>query len=810
MQESKRPPRRSDHGRSNRSLFRRTIALMLALGIGLFIPLVGQLYKLQIVEHAKWEEQAAIQQTKSISVNANRGVIYDREGRTMAMSATVYKLILSPLDLYKSVKQEDYEDKEGKPDEAAWQKALYDRRKLIVDWLVENFQYDEDWLWKQMEKTNNAWIELEKEMEEEDAEKVRTFTAKNRITGLLYPTPSSKRYYPFSSVGSHVLGFLSQNKDSGDRKVGAQGIEAVYEDALSGDLGRVVTSKNGAGMEMISGYEMIFDAEDGCDLTLTLDERIQAMLEQTLEEGIETYDVQNGAFGLVINPKTGAVLAMASSPDFDPNHYSEILSDDLKQELEELAAEKGEDSEEYGKARKEAWDKQMRNRAIGDAYEPGSVFKPITVAMALEEGAVSLNDHFYCGGSKTVGGFNIGCHKRAGHKDQDLTHVVMNSCNVGLMEIAERLGGETMWKYFEDFGLFDKTGIDLNGELGRGIFWPGGEEYFTGPYGLSSVATSSFGQTFGISPIQMITAFASVINGGHLLQPYLVQSITDGDGNTVYYHETTEVRQVISEDTSDKVRNILEQVVSTKEGSGHNASQSGYRIGGKTGTSENIAIKSIDPNNDDVMCSFMGFAPADDPQVLALLVYDTPQRSAPKSNYTASGTYISGGNIAAPMAGQLIGGILDYIGIKRQYTGDELAGADTPMPKVTGQELTVAKGNLQKAGFECRTVGTGSIVQGQVPAAGASIPSGSTVVLYLGEDAPGEQVAVPSLAGLTPTQSKNKLEELGLFMRASGVVDFNDPDVVQASQSIDEGTLVALGTVVEVRFVSSIDYGDHQ
>ena len=206
----------------------------------------------------------------------------------------------------------------------------------------------------------------------------------------------------------------------------------------------------------------------------------------------------------------------------------------------------------------------------------------------------------------------------------------------------------------------------------------------------------------------------------------------------------------------------------------------------------------------------MGFAPADDPQVLALLVYDTPQRSAPRSNYTASGTYISGGNIAAPMAGQLIGSILDYMGIERQYSGDELAGADTPMPKVTGQELTVAKGNLQKAGFECRTVGTGSIVQGQVPAAGASIPGGSTVVLYLGEDAPTEQVEVPSLAGLTPTQSKQKLEELGLFMRASGVVDFNDPDVVQASQSIDGGTLVSLGTVVEVRFVSSIDYGDHQ
>lgn len=807
MQDPKRTPRSRDHGRSNRSLFRRTIALMLALGIGLFIPLVGQLYKLQIVEHAQWEEKAAIQQTKSISVNANRGTIYDREGRTMAMSATVYKLILSPLDLYNSVEQEDYKDEAGKLDPDAYKQALYNRRKLIVDWLVETFDYDEDWLWKQMEKINNAWIELETELEEEDAEKVRIFTSKNRITGLLYTTPSSKRYYPFSSVGSHVLGYLSKNKTSGDRKVGAQGIEAVYEDVLSGDLGRVVTSKNGAGMEMISGYEMIFDAEDGCDVTLTLDERIQAMLEQTLEEGIETYDVQNGAFGLVINPKTGAVLAMASSPDFDPNSYSKILNEDLQQELAEVAAEKGEDSEEYGDAWKAAWDKQMRNRALADAYEPGSVFKPITVAMALEEGTVSMNDHFYCPGSMSAGpGLKpTHCHKKSGHLDQTLTQAVENSCNVALMKIGLELGADTMWKYFEDFGLFDSTGIDLAGE-GTQQFWK--EETFKGPTGVQSIASASFGQTFAVTPLQMIMAFASVINGGHLLQPYLVQSIADGDGNTVFYHETTEVRQVISEGTSDKVRGILESVVAN--GSGHNASQNGYRIGGKTGTSENIAIKNIDPNNDDVMCSFMGFAPADDPEVLALVVYDTPKRSAPRSNVTAAGTYISGGNIAAPMAGQLIGSILDYMGIERQYSGDELAGADTPMPKVTGQELTVAKGNLQKAGFECRTVGTGSIVQGQVPAAGASIPGGSTVVLYLGEDAPTEQVAVPSLAGLTPTQTKNKLEEMGLFMRATGVVDYNDPNVVWASQSIDEGTMVTLGTVVEVRFVSSINYGDDQ
>ena len=287
-----------------------------------------------------------------------------------------------------------------------------------------------------------------------------------------------------------------------------------------------------------------------------------------------------------------------------------------------------------------------------------------------------------------------------------------------------------------------------------------------------------------------------------------MQSFSDSGGNTVYYHETTEVRQVISEDTSAKMRGILEQVVGSKEGGGHNASMSGYRIGGKTGTSENIAAKNTDPNNDDVICSFMGFAPADDPQVLVLLAYDTPKRTAHGSNYIASGTYISGGNIAAPMTGQLIASILDYMGIERVYSDDELAGENTAMPRVIGDELTVAKGNLQNVGFQCRTVGTGNIVQDQVPSAGVSIPGGSTVILYLGEDAPTEQVAVPSLAGLSPTASKNKLEELGLFMRATGVVDYNDPDVVGASQSIAEGTMVSPGTVVEVRFVSDVEYGD--
>ena len=796
MQDANRKPRQnSSRAKNNRSLFRRTIFLMVVLGVAVFIPLIAQLYKLQIVQHDYWKERAANQQTKNVSVPANRGTIYDREGRTMAMSATVYKLILSPMGVVGSVKEDNYKTK------AEYQSALREQRALIVNWLVDTFDYDEDRLWERIEYTKSAYEVLATELEEEDAEKVREFTQENQISGLLYLSPSSKRYYPYSSVASHVLGYMSQNKTSGENKVGAQGIEAVYEGALSGSLGRVVTSKNGYGMEMISGYEMYFDAEDGCDVTLTLDERIQAMLEQTLLEGIETYDAQDGAFGIVMEPKTGAILAMASSPDFDPNNYSKILSDTLLTELEAVAEEKGEDSEEYAAAWKAAWNQQMRNRALSDAYEPGSVFKPLTVAIGLEEGIISMDSSYFCGGSKSFPGVEkpVYCHLHSGHGQQTLTKAVMNSCNVALMEIGEAIGPDIIWKYWEDFGLFDSTGIDLVGE-GTPVFWS--EEEFKGPYGAQSVAISSFGQTFKVTPIQMITAFAALINGGHLLEPYLVQTISDGDGNTVFYHETSEVRQVISETTSDSIRGILESVVS--DGSGHNAVMNGYRIGGKTGTSE----KRDELDNDDVICSFMGFAPADDPQVLVLLAYDSPKCSAPGSSYTAGGTYISGGNIAAPMAGQLIASILDYIGIEKQYSDDELAGADKSMPYVIGKELTVAKSQIQTAGFECRTVGTGSIVTHQVPSSGVQIPGGSTVVLYLDEAAPTERVEVPSLVGLSPTESKNKLEEQGLFLRATGVADYNDPSVKAAGQTIDAGTMVAMGTVVEVRFVSSIAYGD--
>ncbi len=798
---------RGDHGKSNRSLLRRTIFLMVVMGVLVFIPLVAQLVRLQIVQYDEWKQRAANQQTRSVAIAANRGTIYDSQGRAMAMSATVYQLILSPRDVTALVNKDskEFKDAEGNFDQAAYDAAVQAKRAVIVDWLADNLGMDEENLWTRIENTKSAYERLATELEEEQAEQVRQFVSEKKLANSLYLVDSSKRYYPFSSVGSHILGYMSENQYSEGRKVGAMGIEAVYEDALSGELGRQVYSKNGSGHEMMSGYEMYFDAENGYDLTLTIDERIQSLLEQTLAEGIETYDVQAGGFAVAIDPQTGAVLGMASSPEFDPNNYAAVVDEDLLNGLTSAAEQYGEDSEEYSAAYKAAFDAQMRNKALSDAYEPGSTFKPLTVAMALEEGIISLDDTFYCGGSLKIEGYPlpIRCHDHNGHGEQTLTQAVANSCNVALMQIALKLGAEKFYDYLEDYGYRGTTGIDLAGE-GTNITLD--RASFTGPYGQSSLAVYSFGQTFKTTPIQHITAFASVINGGHLMEPYVVQSIRDDEGSTVYYHEPVEVRQTVSQSTSDTVRGILEYVVN--KGSGHNAYQAGYRIAGKTGTSEKIDMRTPeDPDNDDVICSFMGYAPADDPKVLVLLAYDTPKRSAPHSNYTADGTYISGGNITAPMAGKLIAGILDYMGVEKQYSAEELSSADVTLRQVTGYELTVAMGRLQGQGLGFRTVGTGQTVVKQVPSAGVSVPGGSTIVLYLGDEAPPEQVEVPGVAGLSPAEAKTKLEDAGLLMRVSGAADYTDSSVKAITQSIEAGTAVSPGTIINVQFANSVvDY----
>lgn len=801
MRTSKQKPGRTP-GQGNRSLFRRTVFLLAVVGVVAFLPLVVQLVRLQLVQHDYWEERAANQQTRDVAVNAGRGTIYDAQGRTLARSGTVYQLILSPRDVLASVNEDNYKKEDGTTDQAAYEKAVKEKRELIVDGLVRIVGLDEDDLWDRIEYTDSAYDVLVKELEEEETTQIREFITGNRLSSMLYLTPSSKRDYPYSAVGGHILGFMAYTQDSGSVKVGAQGVEAMYQDVLSGATGRVVTSKTGAGTEMLSSYEEYIDAENGGNLHLTIDATIQSMLEQTLAEGIETYNVKNGGFCIALDPSTGAVLGMASSPNFDPNDYASIFDQSLLNEIKGLAEEYGTDSTEYQQAVSDALNLQWRNKALSDTYEPGSTFKPLVVAAALEEGIISADDHFYCDGGEQVEDWFITCHKKAGHGDQTVTQVLENSCNDGMMQIAAKMGAETFWNYLESYGLFDSTGIDLYGE-GTSVFWPGGEDFFTSIYGATSLATASFGQTFKITPIQMATAFASIINGGHLLEPYLVQSISDDNGNNTYYHQVQEVRQVISEETSSTIRTMLESVVAGPSASGRNAYMAGYRIGGKTGTSQ-----KRDETTGNLICSFMGFAPVDNPKVLVLLAYDSPAQSSTNSNYTPSGTYISGGNIAAPMAGQLIADILDYMGVEKQYSTDELEVADTTMINVTGYELTVAKGLLTDRGIRCRTVGSGNTVTGQLPKSGVTIPGSSTVILYLGQDAPTDKVKVPDLTGMSPSEAKNTLEDMGLFLRATGVT--GDGSSMEAmNQSIVTGTEVTPGTVVEVRFVSSvIDYAD--
>ena len=441
MDDQRRNSARKKDRRANRSLLRRTIFLMSVFGIVIFIPLVAQLWKLQIVQYDQWTERAADIQTRDVKVSASRGSIYDASGRTLAASGTVYKLILSPLDIVQTITEQaeddrDYQDENGEVDEDKVDQAIEDTRDLIADFLVDQLCLDREKLDARMERTNSQYEVVAEELTDEEAQPIRDFISDNSKIGMsamLALTPTAKRYYPQSTIASHLLGFMSENENSGGEKVGSAGLEALYDDELSGETGRVVTARTGKGFQMLSSYENYIDAQDGADLTLTIDSSIQSLAEQLLQEGIEAYDVQNGGFVIAMNPQTGAIYAMASSPDYDPNDYNAIIDENLQAELAAVAETYGTDSDEYSAAWREAWDTQLYNKALTDTYEPGSTFKPLVVAAALEEGVVSMDDTFYCGGSTTIGGHTIHCQRRTGHGTQTLTEAVENSCNCALM-----------------------------------------------------------------------------------------------------------------------------------------------------------------------------------------------------------------------------------------------------------------------------------------------------------------------------------------------------------------------------------------
>ena len=565
------------------------------------------------------------------------------------------------------------------------------------------------------------------------------------------------------------------------------GLEAKYNEELDGTAGLTVTAKNAVGTDLLYQYEQYYDAENGSSLLLTLDVKVQSYLEKGLESMVKKYDAENGGTGIVMDVNTGAIIAMASYPNYDVNQYGTILDEALQEKLDASLAEleKKKDTYESEEAYQAAVDKAMsdavqtqwRNKCIDSTYEPGSTYKALTLAMALEEGKVNMNSTFDCTGSVKVGVWTMRCSNRSGHGHQTLEEAVGHSCNPAFIKMGQSIGASTYYEYMKSFGLTEKTGVDMIGEV-PGII---SEESLKND--IAALASYSFGQTFNVTPLALIRAQAACINGGYLYTPYIVEQVLDDDGNIISQHDSTPVRQVISEETSAKVRQCLEYVVA--QGGGKNGQVAGYRIGGKTGTADKTGTG-------DVVVSFMCFAPADDPQYIMLLTMDTPSRT--------TGTPVFGGTMVAPAASQIMADILPALGLEPDYSAAELETADAAVLNVVGQTPADAKAKLEAAGFSCRTVGSGDTVTDQTPAGGAIVPNNATVILYLGQQKPDTACVVPNVVGKTAAEANRSLTNAGLIMKVTGTTSSTSGNVRAISQNYPEGTELKAGDVVTVQF----------
>lgn len=773
-------------GRLNSRGMKRIVVLGGIFGVATFLVLFGKLWQLQVVQHEDLENRAITQQTKEVTSTANRGTIYDANGDVLAISGSVQNVILSPRDVQASVKVDEKDefgnDRSQNAIDAERETKLESTYNLIIENLSQILGIEEEEIRTRLGKTNSAYEVLAEKVEDDVADQVRTFIEENKLETCIYLSADSKRYYPYSTMASQVIGFVNK------AGAGAYGLEALYNLELAGVNGKTITTKNASGTEMLSPYASYADAVDGYNVRTTIDSTIQMYAEKTLEEGIQKFDVTNGGFCLVMDPDTGALLGMASSPDYDLNDPDTVVDATKSAQLAKLKADPKVSEEEYAAALSEIRLEQWENKNLRLSYEPGSTFKPVVVAAALEEGVINDNSSFYCSGAVEMDGWTIRCSARSGHGSQSLRRAVMNSCNPALIKIGQLLGAEKFYEYWENFGFTEKTGIELPGE-NTSYFWP--KNHFISPSGKTQLATASFGQRFTTTPIHLITALSAVINGGHLMEPYVVQSVTDTDGNVVSYHEPQEVRQVVSQETSDKVRSYMESVVNDVGGTGKNAKVAGYRIGGKTGSSQTT------DSADHIIVSFLGFAPADDPEVIVLLGYDWPQPVAPGQNKTADGIYISGGNMAAPMAGELLANILDYLGYEK--SGNAVNENGITIPRLVGKTPEEAQSTLNNLGLNVRMSGEGAVVTDQVPTAGSTVPEGSSTVLYLGNEKPTDTVPMPDLKDMSYDEAKKALEAVGLYLEATGTGETGRV----FSQSVNPGTEVEIGTAVEVKFADN-------
>lgn len=720
----------------------KRILVMAVVIIFLMTTTVARVFYLTIVRGEELSEKAETQQLKDTEITAMRGTIYDSNGNVLAQSASVWNVFIDPLNI---------KDKQ---------------RDLIVDEFANLFGYDADEKKEFYDRTNhqNHYELVEKKVENNIKEKLSKFVSKNELGGCIGTEQTTKRYYPYGTLASSVIGFTGADDQ------GLSGIEAYYDEQLTGTNGRIITAKDAKSNNIANDYETSIAATDGDSIVLTINQTIQYYLEKGLRETMNEYQAK-GAYGVVMNCNTGAVLAMSSLPDYDCNEPYKLTYSKDKKAIKKLS-----DKTAKQEAESAAVQNQWRNFTVSDTYVPGSVFKTFVASAALEENVVNLNTTYNCTGSIQVDKYKMKCHYHPGHGTQTLTQGLENSCNPFFITIGQKLGVHNYFKYFDAFGFTQKTNIDLPGEASP-------QYYKEDQYGIVELSSASFGQTNSLTPIQVCTGLCAIANGGKLLQPYLVSSIADANGKTVKKTQTKEIRQVISADTSEKVRKMMKSVVDN--GTGKNGYVAGYSVGGKTGTSTKLG-ESKNGEGDKYIVSFGAIAPSDDPEIAMLIIVDEPNQD------------LGGGALCAPIAAQVTQEAMNVLGIEPKYNDSEMKDLSKQTPNVVGKSLDEAKKTLEENNLNYVVVGDDSTITRQCPSGADTIPNGGTVYLYT-DDSEKQTVNVPNFSGLTVNEAKDLASSSNLNIQIAGN-SMSSGTVVAYRQSEETQAKVEKGTVVTVTF----------
>ena len=720
----------------------KRILIMAVVIIFLMTTTVARVFYLTIVRGEELSEKAETQQLKDTEITAMRGTIYDSNGNVLAQSASVWNVFIDPLNI---------KDKQ---------------RDLIVDEFANLFGYDADEKKEFYDRTThqNHYELVEKKVENNIKEKLSKFVSKNELGGCIGTEQTTKRYYPYGTLASSVIGFTGADDQ------GLSGIEAYYDEQLTGTNGRIITAKDAKSNNIANDYETSIAATDGDSIVLTINQTIQYYLEKGLRETMNEYQAK-GAYGVVMNCNTGAVLAMSSLPDYDCNEPYKLTYSKDKKAIKKLSNKTAKQEAESA-----AVQNQWRNFTVSDTYVPGSVFKTFVASAALEENVVNLNTTYNCTGSIQVDKYKMKCHYHPGHGTQTLTQGLENSCNPFFITIGQKLGVHNYFKYFDAFGFTQKTNIDLPGEASP-------QYYKEDQYGIVELSSASFGQTNSLTPIQVCTGLCAIANGGKLLQPYLVSSIADANGKTVKKTQTKEIRQVISADTSEKVRKMMKSVVDN--GTGKNGYVAGYSVGGKTGTSTKLG-ESKNGEGDKYIVSFGAIAPSDDPEIAMLIIVDEPNQD------------LGGGALCAPIAAQVTQEAMNVLGIEPKYNDSEMKDLSKQTPNVVGKSLDEAKKTLEENNLNFVVVGDDSTVTRQCPSGADTIPNGGTVYLYT-DDSEKQTVNVPNFSGLTVNEAKDLASSSNLNIQIAGN-SMSSGTVVAYRQSEETQAKVEKGTVVTVTF----------